>query len=251
MYQKRNNKYLKYLLIILLIILIIIGIFSYNKYEEEKHLNQNLTKDKKINTEESLPPKETYINQIPTYRNQYNNQYIMGKLEIPGVKIDTLVTRYFDNSFYLNNNIYNQNDGLGVPFFDYRNTDLASSKQINIYGHNTQNPDYYSNLPFVNLELYTDKNIFDNYKNIYLNIDEKRIEYEIIAIKIVINGNTEHMRVAFTDEEDFLNHMNRLLSDTLYVNSDLKITKDSKILVLQVCHYNPLNSYLLVICQEK
>ena len=32
---------------------------------------------------------------------------------------------------------------------------------------------------------------------------------------------------------------------------DDKITKDDRLLVLQVCHYDPPGSYLIVICKEK
>ena len=45
-------------------------------------------------------------------------------------------------------------------------------------------------------------------------------------------------------------------NDYTYTKSDEveqhdKITKDDRLLVLQVCHYDPPGSYLIVICKEK
>ena len=267
MKKNKNSSMKKSLTIIMIMItvssLIILGeYYVYSKYMNKNGKNQvtipsveKLIKEKEEKNYQDKNENQknviNYVNNLPNYRNQYNNPYIMGRLEIPNLNIDSLVTRAQDNAFYLNNNIYNEYDGLGVPFFDYRNTDLANNNQINIYGHNTQNEKYFDQLPFINLEAYTDENIFKNYKDIYLSIDEKQIHYEVIAIKLVNNGNNEHMKIAFYNENDYLKHLGKLLQDTMYRDSNLEITSKDKIIVLQVCHYNPPNTYLLVIGKEK
>lgn len=259
--MKNKKKYIIYIGIILLSSLISLGIsFIYQEYKrktipsvkelinEKKEKNYSDKDDYKEQKKEEI---SNYTNELPPYREQYGNPYIMGRLELPNLNINALVTRAENNAFYLNNNLYNQYDGLGVPFFDYRNTDLANNKQINIYGHNTRNEKYFSQLPFINLEAYTDKNIFDNYKDIYLSIDEKKVHYEIIAVKIITDANNEHMKVIFHSDEDFLQHISRLLQGTLYRNNNIEITSTDRIIVLQVCHYNPPDTYLLVIGREK
>lgn len=192
----------------------------------------------------------TYVNNFPTIRQEYGNSDIVGRLEIPNLNINSLVTRTSNNEFYLNYNLYRQYDQLGAPFFDYRNTDLNNNRQLNIYGHNTRNEKYFDKLPFINLEAYTDKNIFDNYKDIYLSIDERQIHYEVIAVKIVTNADYEHMKVIFYSDDDYLNHVTKLLKNTLYKEDNLFINSKDKLIVLQVCHYNPEGSYLLVIGKE-
>lgn len=212
-----------------------------NKLEQIKKEEQEKIKEK-----EEIP----YVNELPNYRSQYNNDYIMGRLEIPNMNINALATRASNNDYYLNYNIYNQYDALGVPFFDYRNTNLNTDKQINIYGHNTTNPKFYDQLPFVNLESYTDENVFNNYKDIYLDIDERQMKYEVIAIKIITKADNEHMKLVFYSNDDFIQHADKLLSNTLYKNQNLKITSSDRLLVLQVCHYDPVDTYLLVIAKE-
>ena len=259
--MKNKKKIIIYIGIILLSALLSLGLsIIYQEYKQKtipvvedliKEKKQQNYSDKDDYKEQKKEEIINYTNEIPAYREQYGNPYIMGRLEIPNLNINALVTRAENNAFYLNNNLYNQKDGLGVPFFDYRNTDLANNKQINIYGHNTRNEKYFSQLPFINLEAYTDKNIFNNYKDIYLSIDEKKVHYEVIAIKIVNDSNNEHMKVIFYSEEDFLKHVVRLLQDSLYKDTNLEITSNDRLIVLQVCHYNPPDTYLLVIGKEK
>ena len=174
----------------------------------------------------------------------------MARIDIPNMNINNYVTRASNNSYYLNYNLYNQYDQIGVPFFDYRNTDLNNDRQINIYAHNTQNEAIYDKLPFINLEKYTDEAIFNTNKDIYLYLDDKKVHYQVIAIKI-ITTDIEHMKLIYKDDNDYLEHVNKLLANSLYRDTTETITKNDRLLVLQICHYNPMGSYLLTIAKEK
>lgn len=252
--KKKKNRLLENILIFIIpIILCLMGYYIYDSLkptdgipsvnkliEEKKNINYQ-DKDNKIDTQQ-------YVNHLPEYREQNGNNDIMGRLEIPNLNIDALITRTVNNQYYLNYSIHREWDQIGVPFFDYRNKNLNTDKQINIYGHNTERTDLYSRLPFTNLEAYVDKNIFDNYKDVYLSIDERQMHYEVVAIKILTDNNPEHMKVAFKSDEDFNNHMNIIMTGLLYKSAE--ITTKDRVLILQVCHYNPRGSYLLVICKE-
>ena len=85
----------------------------------------------------------------------------------------------------------------------------------------------------------------------YLSIDEKQVEYEVIAVKIITDSsNNEHMKLIFYSDEDFVNHAAKMINGSLYT-SNATVTKDDRLLVLQVCYYDPPGSYLIVICKEK
>ena len=266
MIKIKNNlfkKVLIYFLIFIIPIIICVGLyFVYNNLfkndmfptvklliKEKEKINysdgNNEEEDKKEEKEIN-----NYVNSLPDFRNQYNNQDIMGRLEVQNLNINSLVTRTTNNTYYLSYSLNHEFDKLGVPFFDYRNTDLVNNRQINIYGHNTKNVDFYSKLPFVNLDSYSDINIFNNYKNVYLDIDEKQLKFRVVAVKIITDKNNEHMKLSFRDDQNFLDHVNRLLSNTLYIEDGLDITTNDRLLVMQVCHYDPPDSYLLVICKE-
>lgn len=232
------------------------GFYFYNWYSQYYSIpsvNKLIEEKEKINySDKDSQQLDTakYVNSLPEYRTEYGNQNIMGKLEIPGLNINALITQADDNKFYLNYNLHNKYDEFGAPFFDYRNSNLASDKQINIYGHNTEYKEYYDRLPLINLEAYMNKNIFDNYKNIYLSIDEKQMKYKTVAIKIVKDANHEHMKLAFSSKNDFVSHARKLLNNAVYKEENLTITANDRLLVLQICHYNPKNSYLIVIAKE-
>ena len=259
MRNKRKIKVYQLVILVFFLVTALVGgvLYFYDSYksknpipsvkkliEEKEKIDYQDKDDNKIDVDE-------YVNELPSYREQYGNNDIVGKLIVPNINIDTLIARTANNTYYLNNNLYHQQDILGAPFFDYRNTDLVNNRQINIYGHNTQDSRYFGQLPFINLEAYVDQNIFDNYKDVYLSIDEKQIKYRIVAIKIINGSDNEHMKLLFSDDNDFINHTNKLLQNTLYKEDNLVINKEDKILVLQVCHYNPMGSYLLVICKEE
>ena len=191
-----------------------------------------------------------YVNNLPNVRNQYGNNDIQAKLEIPGLEIDTYVTRTVNNEYYLDHSIYKQKDGIGYPFIDYRNVDLKNAKQINIYGHNSQVESLHDKLELINLRAYLDKNFFDNYKYMYLSIDDGKYKYRVEAVKIVTAADPEHMKVIFFSDADFVNHTRKLYQNTTYIREDTKVSKDDKLLILQICNYNPQNSYLIIIGKQ-
>ena len=256
MRRKKKNQLLQNILIVVLpIVLCLGGYFVYDNYIRRPGIPSvnKLIDEKKKNgfPNENNIDVENYVNPLPGLREQYGNYDIMGRLEIPNLNIDAAIVRTNNNEYYLNYGLNHQWDGLGVPFFDYRNQDLNNNRQINIYGHNTQRQEFYSQLPFTNLEAYVDEGIFNNYKDVYLSIDERQIKYEVVAIKILKDGSNEHMKVIFNNDADYLQHLSKMLSNSLYQSENASFTASDRILVLQVCHYDPIGSYILVFCKEK
>lgn len=207
-----------------------------------------IEKEKDKETKEEKPYVEPYVNNLPTFRNNYQNNNIMGIIEIPGVINEALVAKANDNDYYLNRNLWNVWDGIGAPFFDYRNDDLNNDRQINIYGHNSQNTQILDRLPLAKLMNYSDPNFFNTYKDIYLYTDTQKIHYEVIGFKIIQKSNNYHMTIHFYDDRDFIDHTNNLLNGSLN-RRDATITKDDRILVLQTCNYNPPDTLAIIICK--
>ena len=249
---RKVKRIISYILLFFIPILISVGgVYVYNNYISKESKKSKIPSIiKPIETEEPVESVEPYVNELPEVRNNYGNPYIMARIDIPNMNINNYVTRASNNSYYLNYNLYNQYDQIGVPFFDYRNTDLNNDRQINIYAHNTQNEAIYDKLPFINLEKYTDEAIFNTNKDIYLYLDDKKVHYQVIAIKI-ITTDIEHMKLIYKDDNDYLEHVNKLLANSLYRDTTETITKNDRLLVLQICHYNPMGSYLLTIAKEK
>ena len=254
--MSKKNKILLQTIITVLLILLAFGMFSiYELHVKPTKIPSvdELIKEKKkekYQEKEEKPNIQEYVNILPLARQETGNPDVMGKLQIPDIGIDAWITRAADNEYYLNYNLWRQWDQLGVPFFDFRNYNLNTDRQINIYGHNTTNQSIMDKLPLINIEAYVDEGIFNNYKDVYLSIDERQIHYEVIAVKLVNDWDNEHMKIAFSDDNDFLNHTAKLLQNTMHKRENIDISKDDNLIVLQVCHYNPPGTYLLVIGKE-
>ena len=195
-------------------------------------------------------PIEEYKNELPKFREEYNNEYIKGRLRIPSIGLDLLVTRTDDNSYFLERNIYGDYDGIGTAIFDFRNVNLITSKQINIYGHNSDNPDIFDKVPFKKIEAYTNENTFKNAQDIYLDLDEKKLHYKLSSVKISEKYDNEHMYINFNTDDEFQKHINYLQNNSLFINDTAKITKDDKVLIIQTCNYNPPDTFLILIAKE-
>lgn len=257
--KKKQNNILKSLLLFIAIFgLFIGGYYLYDWYIAKNYevpkVQELKEKKEEINYSDKdkyqYTPNQTYVNNLPNIRKEYGNNNIMAHLEIPGLDIDTYVARTVNNDYYLDHNKYNTYDGLGYPFFDYRNKDLKNSKQLNIYGHNSQVESLHDKLELINLRAYLDKNFFENYKYIYLSIDEGKYKYKVEAVKVVTAQDPEHMKVIFYSDDDFLNHARKLFQNTIYRRANTAATVNDKLLVLQICNYNPPSSYLLIIAKQ-
>lgn len=193
----------------------------YEKEQEEKNVI-------KISKEDETKYDLDY------FRNYYSNDDIIGSIKIDGTKIDNLIVKTTNNKYYLNHSLKKEYNERGSIFLDYR-VDL-NSKQLNIYGHNSNLYD----LPFKELEKYLDKEFYNSHKYVEIWNGEETIYFEIFSVQIVTN-NYEHMNLFPSNLEPHLNKLN----ESIY-NTGLKATIDDQILVLQTCSYNPKNSLIIV-----
>lgn len=167
-------------------------------------------------------------------KHYYNNNDIIGAIKIEGTKINNLIVKSTNNKYYLNHSLNKEYDERGSIFIDYR-ADL-NSKQINIYGHNSN----VFELPFKELEKYLDKEFYNSHKYVEIYDGSKKIYYEIFSVQIVTQ-NYEHMNIF---PNDLQNHVNQL-NESIYKTS-AKATIDDDILVLQTCGYNPIGSLIII-----
>ena len=225
----RNKKVIKTLYSLLVIILVTLSTYSLYRYINQEKQKINI----KNNIEEEVSLIQETLS-LEYYKQYYSNEDIIGSLKIEGTNIDTLLVKTTDNEYYLNHNIKKEYDEIGSIFIDYRvNLD---SKQINIYGHNSNVYD----VMFKELEKYLSKDFYENHKYITIWDGTKTNTYEIFSVQI-ITKNYEYMNV---NSENWGNHIKEL-NNSIY-EVDTKATVNDDILVIQTCNYNPTNSFLII-----
>lgn len=224
-----NKKIIRILYSALVIALILLS--SYSLYRYTNQVKENTKVKNSIKEEVSIIENTKTLEE---YRKYYSNEDIIGSLKIEDTKIDTLLVKALDNEYYLEHSIKKEYDEIGSIYVDYRVN--LNSKQINIYGHNSNVYD----VMFKDLEKYLNKEFYENHKYITIWNGEVINTYEIFSVQIITN-NYEYMNLSSNDWNKHITELNKSIYDT-----KIKATANDDILVLQTCNYNPVNSFLII-----
>lgn len=245
----KKNKTKIFLTIIFLLLIVGSGIKVYIDYNKESNpIKEYEDAPEEIKVDETekkhieVEPKE-YIKMSPDVdlqaeRKNKNNYDIIGRLEIPDL-FNILIVRGKDNQYYLNRSIEKKQDVRGSEFMDYRV--YPSSKQINIYGHNSRDKNI--KVPFLRLESFLDESFFNKNPYIIFQHDSGKNIYKIISIKEVVT-DFEHMTVD-TYGTDFVRHVDKLKSNSIYTR-DVPYDENSEIIILQTCSHHLDNAYYII-----
>ena len=242
----KNKKTLLYIFFSLIMIAsLTIFILDYTKKNnEEIPIDEPTPSQIEVKEEEKIPvvveaETKTTIKMAPDVdlaaeRRKYNNNDIIGRLEIPDL-FNVLVVKGTDNQFYLTHDLSKNYDLRGSEFLDYRL--YPNSKQINIYGHNTRDPRKY-NVAFLKLEQFLDQDFFDKNQYVVFQYDGGKSIYKIKAMREIYESNVDHLYVDYTGSE-FVNHVNKLTGDDgLIHRRNIEVNENSQILVLQTCSHH-------------
>ena len=214
------KKSIKIIIILLIPILVLTTVFIY-KNNKEKEFDKFLLVDEK--TEESIK----YQEQITKLQQEYNNEDIVGTLEIINTDYKVPVVQGDDNKFYLKHLPNKEYSIMGSIFLDYR-VNINASRKLLIYGHNSSVYD----MPFKILENYYDENYIKEHPYVIIKTKDNVRKYEIFSIYIALT-DYKYMNVNF-DENSYKEHIKYLREKSMYeINTEMK--DDDNILVLQTC----------------
>ena len=149
-------------------------------------------------------------------------------INVEGTNIDYPVVQGSNNDFYLNHDFNKNYLPAGSIFLDYRNNFEEDSNSV-IYGHHMRN-----STMFGQMEKFKDKDFFEENKIITLKTGDSIYEYEIFAIG-VYDADFGYNRVSFSNEKDFNDFLNKILSKSIY-SRNIVSSKD-KIITLSTCSY--------------
>lgn len=166
------------------------------------------------------------INIVDSLKEKYNNNDVVGQIEILNTTFKEPILQSKDNNYYLRRSPYKKYDVNGSIFLDYR-TNIENNKII-IYGHN----DAYLNMPFDILENYYDIDYLNNHKYIVITTSKNVRKYEIFSIYIETK-DFSYMDVDL-DPIKYNEHLKYLKNKSMY-NIDTNIENNDNILVLQTC----------------
>lgn len=237
----KKNKKNNLILIVLIIISSVLAVyFSFNdpeiktKTQEEK--KQEITEQYEEISEEVLPDSV-----ILAYKEKFNNEEIIGELEIPNTNLKVPVAHTSDNDFYLNHLLDKSYNTLGSIFLDYRNK--VDDRKLIIYGHNSE--DIYTE--FNMLENYLNESYYQEHSDVYFRTLNDYSRYKIFSVYVAI-ADYRYINLNFSDLE-YNEHLEYLKKQSIY-DTGVSVNDGDEIIVLQTCYFDPVGSYLIVAAKK-
>ena len=232
--------------IVILVLCIIICILLYINFKNQNTSYLYVGEIDKI--EDNVDDLDYYKNIINSARKKYNNNDVVGILEINNTDYIVPVMQGDDNKYYLKHTPYGEKSSMGSVYLDYR-VDIDSSKKLLIYGHNSSNVD----MPFKILEEFYDRDYYDNHKYVEVTTSNTKKKYEIFSV-FVETSDFSYMDITFDNDDEYLNHINNLKSKSMY-DTGVTLSKDNEILILQTCSEHPdyrnyQKKYLLIVLRR-
>lgn len=223
--------------IILLILIIICSImtiyFLYKVFTWKKDNKENIIikneLDKLITEIETEEENEDYYD-IDFEALKEINPDTVAYLKVNNTKIDYVVVRGNNNSYYLNHNFDKKINVAGWVFADYHNEYDGSDKNLVIFGHNMKNGSMFGTLKYVlRDEWYENK---DNHK--ILLVDERGTHYYEVFSTYVINNEDYYINTNFNSDDDFYDFIFNLKSRSVN-DYNVSLDKEDSILTLSTC----------------
>ena len=232
--------------IVILVLCIIVCILLYINFKNQNTSYLYVGEIDKI--EDNVDDLDYYKNIINSARKKYNNNDVVGILEINNTDYIVPVMQGDDNKYYLKHTPYGEKSSMGSVYLDYR-VDIDSSKKLLIYGHNSSNVD----MPFKILEEFYDRDYYDNHKYVEVTTSNMKKKYEIFSV-FVETSDFSYMDITFDNDDEYLNHINNLKSKSMY-DTGVTLSKDDEVLILQTCSEHPdyrnyQKKYLLIVLRR-
>ena len=199
-------------------------------------------------TEEPALKERVLLSKITALRELYNNEDIVGFVEIKGTSISDPVVQSSDNAYYLNHNLHGEFDRQGAVFLDFEN-DLDELQDDNtiIYGHNLKN-----GAMFHDIRLYFDEDFYKEHKHILLTTPYEETLWEIFSF-FQTTTDFYYLTTNYQDKDEFFDFILQLQKMSLY-ETGVNIDGSDQILILSTCAVNNEsgnNRYVLAAKREK
>ncbi|MCL2099746.1 MAG: class B sortase [Oscillospiraceae bacterium] len=169
------------------------------------------------------------------------NPDIIGQVIIEGTNIDHFAVFSGDNEYYWTRDIYGEDDPYGSVFMDMANRGAVLDENTLLHGHNFQGDD---DGMFADLELFKEREFFDENRKIIFNNLYSDMEWEVFAVYIV-HVNDYYMLVRFGSYENYLEYLEYIKSTALFF-ADFEPSEEDKLLSLHTRVYDFNDAHMIV-----
>lgn len=155
---------------------------------------------------------------------------IIGQITINGTKVDYPVVVAKDNKWYLDRDHTGKKNVNGAIFLDYRCRDYNRRRNLILYGHNMK-----SGAMFQTLHNFEKEATFTQYTKVYVEMFNRKYDYEIICAGTYNVDTFNHSRTQFANDADFVGFINKALEFSQYKRAGYTPAASDKIITLSTC----------------
>lgn len=159
------------------------------------------------------------------------NKELVGWIAIEDTQIDYPILKADNNTDYLRQDFYKEDNIVGSIFMDFRNNVKSPGLNTIVYGHRTKDGSM-----FEHLSKYEDREFFKNHQTIEFDTLYDSYEAEIFAVyNTTIDFN--YIQTDFASDEDYEQLLTGIREESMY-ETDVEVTSDDRILTLSTCDYD-------------
>lgn len=183
---------------------------------------------------------EHYFKVMDALSSKYDNDDIIGFIEIPDVGIAYPILQGADNDFYLRRGLNKEYDIAGSIFIDMNNKPDFNDDNTVIYGHHLE-----INSMFTPLDQYRKQEFAQAHQTIYLATKTELREYKIFSA-YGIPADYAYRTLYFTNRDDVVPYFNKLRSNSEVLLDSPQFSKDDQIITLSTCQYDYADQRLAI-----
>lgn len=257
--KQTNNNILKTCgYIIILIIAFTFGYIFYDNYtsmEQVNKINDEIKNNISLSDEDvNIKFNEEINNEKKTINKDVASVYLInpetvGWVKVNNTNIDYPVVQATNNEYYLNHNIYRENDKNGWVFMDFRSDLVNLSDNVVLYAHNR----YYNGIMFGNLQNMMRYNWYSKEENQIISVKSLYNEYHYKIFSLYkVETTLDYLQVIFPDKISKMKMFELIKSRSIY-DFGITLNEDDKILTLSTCadSYSKYVVHAVLIDEEK
>ena len=175
------------------------------------------------------PTPRVMLQEVIALREYYDNNNIIGFIEIPGTNISYPVVQNVDNEFYLYHDLRGNRSRHGSIFLDYENNpfELWDHNMI-IYGHNMMDGS-----KFHNVRHYFQEPFFRDHNYILLTTPYRETVWDVFSF-FHTHIRFCYLTTNFATNEAFYQFATQLQDMSLH-STDIELVPEDQILILSTC----------------
>ena len=177
---------------------------------------------------------EQFKAQLANLQATCNNNDIFAWIYIPGTNIDypVVIAPAKRPEYYLTYNISKKYNSAGSIYMDHRNDRNMLLNQLSVfYGHNIRT----RGTMFNRLIEFTNEDVFNEYKYIYVYTMDAALKYEIFSIYEAHSDESPTIMISNFTESAFYEKISAIKEQSLYQREGLELDGTDHVLMLYTC----------------